>query len=164
MGIAVAITVSGTEQIDKQLSRLSVWERGEVLLSALEDGAKVVARRASELAPRGGSRTGRKRGVPHLADAISTTRRRYKTTQMAVVGPVYRRVTGANHGHLVEKGHRIATKKSGPIKDKKSDQSSASFVKPNPFLEPAVNDTRGQVEAAVIRGVIAAVDKALGSG
>ena len=56
---------------------------------------------------------------------------------VAVLGTDYGK---GSHGHLVEEGHRLVT----------HDGEEIGFVEPNPFLEPAVEDTKDYMQAELI--------------
>lgn len=121
-----------------------------------------------------------------IASFIGARKGKYKQTKTRTGKASIRRskkgedgpfLNPANYSHLLEFGHRVA--KGGPLRDtfetemtvvngkrrlrktnrikKKATGSVAGFVRPYPFLAPAVAQTRGQVDAAIGAGF----DKAL---
>lgn len=126
--------------------------------------------------PRPGSaRAARKRLFEQI---IIQTRPYYESKKvLGLVGPAYSPFGGgANHGHLVEHGHRVARRgtlaRSGANKSKRPPRSSfgqafsgrgsvVGQARAFPFLAPAVAQTRIDVQRRFEASVVKYIDKAL---
>lgn len=168
--VKVDVSAEGWAQADKELAQLPILVRGIELEKAMRKGVNLVARRARQLAPPPGY-PGDKPDKKALRDTIGTVLRRFRGGAVigAIVGPEYH--AGA-HGHLVEFGtkpHTIVAKKKKVLANRELANTLAFDVfgrkvnhpgaKPNPFMEPAFNDVKGQIEPTIIAALQKAVKK-----
>lgn len=97
---------------------------------------------------------------------INTRAYRNKNRFVGVVGPMYAKRGGGNHGHLVERGHRIVrggsaervgkyAGKLAPLAKNKTrgTGSIAGQVDGKPFLAPAVAQHQNTVEKAFVDAI-----------
>lgn len=149
--MSVAIKLENFEGVDDQLRQLPDSMRGNEIRKALGKAGRAVVRRAKQLVTPPGY-PGDKPGLKPLRDTIGVEVKGYDNSTVAVVGP--KRPTGA-HGHLVEHGHMIVGHK--PLK-----VQTGVATTPDPFMDPAAEQTKAQQQTAVIEGLKAAVKKATG--
>ena len=167
-------------------SAITNGRKMEILASGVRDALRPVQREASRKArqpgmawyekPRPGSpRAARKR----LFEQIIIQARPYYESKkvLGLVGPRYSPFGGgANHGHLVEHGHRVANKgtlrRSGRNASKRPPRSklgqpfagNAAVIgqaRAFPFLAPAVESTRLDVQRRFEKSVLRYINKAL---
>lgn len=169
--IKVRVSMETWDKADALLGRLPILVRGSELSKALTKGGSVVVRRARQLVTPPGY-PGDKPDKKPLRDTISTVIRQYKNGMFVlVIGPQY--PAGA-HGHLVEFGHRIASggtltplanrpRRTAPkskLPGRTGKGITVGIVPPHPFMEPAFQDTKDQIEPLIISALQKAVAKA----
>lgn len=154
------VTISETVKMEDYLSRLDFLMRGNAVSSALNAAGKVVVKAAkqnldSHRSERTG--TGEKQSVKAkaarakrkpIADSIATIVRRYRDGLLfaAIVGA---RKPYQTHGHLLEDGHvGHFWRKKGTI-----GPTRLGVVQAKRWLAPAVDSTRSQQDAAVIKSL-----------
>lgn len=123
------MSVTGFKEIDSVLKGLPNQLQDRVLKTAHADAAKPLIEAAKRIVPVG--KTG------NLKDSIGVERIALKKTNvvgLVQVGPRRRRGKKGFHGHLIEYGK---TNRDG------------SKTKPQPFMEPAFNQTKAQVETQI---------------
>lgn len=125
--------VTGAKEIDNVLRGLPLQVTDKVLQNSFSDAAKPLVQAAQSLAPKD-------KGT--LAESIGVTKEPAKTlVNRAVgqiqVGPRRKGKYKGFAGHLIEFGTTVRETKSG---------SNRGNVTPDPFMEPAFNQTKGQVE------------------
>lgn len=119
------IQLEGFDELNAKLGEVTDRVGRSIVRSALADGAEVVRRRASQLAPRD------PHSGQHLADhmAVSVSRQRGATGPALAIGPEHRFF----YGHFLE---------FGTVK-----------MRPQPFLRPAFDTTVDQVLDTVKRTI-----------
>lgn len=127
------IRLTGAKEIDQVLKGLPLQVTDKILQNSFSDAAKPLVQAAKSLAPKD-------EGV--LSESIGVTKEPAKTlVNRAVgqiqVGPQRKGKYRGYHGHLIEFGTTIRETKSG---------ANRGNVTPDPFMEPAFNQTSGQVE------------------
>jgi hypothetical protein len=151
----------------------------ETLGSAMKAALQPTAKAASSLVSQDGMsdytpRRGKRAGKPKLKDQMRATSRIYPRRKVivGVAGPQYPR---GSHGHLVERGHRIAVGGSmarvgkfaakGIAAARRVDRTGkgrvAGQVAGKPFLEPAAERTKASAQAHFEGAVGKFVDAAL---
>ena len=158
---SVSVTITETGDMDHILEQLPIMLQRGALDKALRAAGKVVAKRAKELCPRSsqtGTRegwssqtAGERTGAKPLAETIAVVVRKYDTASVAVVGPQY---PAGSLGHLIEYGHESKVWGKEPKKRKR--------VPPRPFMRPAIDETKGEQDAAMMRVLKAELEKAKG--
>lgn len=128
--MSVVISVSGVDKIDKVLRGMPVFISDTLLLNVHSKAAEPLVQRAKLLAPLG--KTGNlTKSVGIIKEGIK------KSDQLGLVKVGPRR--GGNykgyHGHLLEFGK---TNRDG------------TRTRPRPFMRPAFNQTKDQVERIII--------------
>lgn len=129
----MTVRLTGVKEIDSVLKGLPLQVTDRVLQNAFSDAAKPLVQTAQSIAPK---------DTGTLAESIGVTKEPAKTlVNRAVgqiqVGPRRKGKYKGYHGHLIEFGTTIRETKSG---------ANRGNVKPDPFMEPAFNQTSGQVE------------------
>lgn len=126
------ITVTGNKEIDAVLKRMPDVLTHRVLQSAHAESATPLVTAAHLLAPVG--KTG------NLADSIGVEKVPASAGTLGLVNVGPRRKGGkkGHHGHLVEYGK---TNRDG------------SKSKPKPFMEPAFERTKGEVEWSITKNI-----------
>lgn len=127
------IRLTGAKEIDAVLKGLPLQVTDKVLQNSFSDAAKPLVQAAQSLAPK---------DEGTLSESIGVTKEPAKTlVNRAVgqiqVGPRRKGKYKGYHGHLMEFGTTIRETKSG---------ANRGNVTPHPFMEPAFNQTSGQVE------------------
>lgn len=139
--MSVKLSVTGVKEIDAVLKGMPLQLQDRVLKTAHADAAKPLVQVATTLAPLG--KTGnlkRSIGVERISmkkiDAIG----------LVQVGPRRRSGYKGIHGHLVEFGTT-----SRETKGKKSMPAGINrgLMPAKPFMEPAFNQTKSLIEAAI---------------
>jgi len=123
------ISVTGIREIDRVLKGLPVQLQDRVLKNAHADAAKPLIATAKNIVPVG--KTG------NLKASIGVERVSLKKSNavgLVQVGPRRKGGSKGFHGHLIEYGK---TNRDG------------SKSKPNPFMEPAFNQTKNQIESNI---------------
>jgi len=123
--MSVKLSVTGIKEIDAVIKGLPLQLQDRVLKTAHADAAKIGVQAAKAIVP---VKTGT------LRDSIGVERVSMKrTTEIGLVqyGPRKRGGFKGFHGHLIEygKNNRDGTK-----------------TKPQPFMEPSFNQTKGQIQ------------------
>jgi HK97 gp10 family phage protein len=131
------IRLTGAKEIDNVLKGLPLQVTDKVLQNSFSDAAKPLVQAAQSLAPKG--ITG------NLVESIGVTKEPAKTlVNRAVgqiqVGPRRKGKYKGFAGHLMEFGTGIRETKSG---------ANRGNVTPRKFMEPAFNQTNGQVESRI---------------
>lgn len=126
--------VTGAKEIDNVLRGLPLQVTDKVLQNSFADAAKPLVQAAKSLAPKG--------ETLNLSNSIGVTKEPAKTlVNRAVgqiqVGPQRKGKYKGYAGHLIEFGTTVRETKSG---------ANRGNVTPDPFMEPAFNQTKGQVE------------------
>ena len=157
---SASVTITETGDMNAILEKLPI-AASDAVDKALRAAGKVVAERAKELCPRSiktgtwdawSKKTeGERRGVKPLAETIGVVVRKYDTSSVAVVGPQY---PAGSLGHLIEYGHSAIV--WGRVSKK------YRRVPPKPFLRPAVDETKGEQEAAMLGVLKAELEKVKG--
>ena len=158
---SVSVTITETGDMNAILEQLPIMLQRGAVDKALRAAGKVVAKRAKELCPRSsqtGTRegwskqtAGSRTGTKPLAETIGVVVRKYDTVSVAVVGPQY---PAGSLGHLIEYGHSAIV--WGRVSKK------YRRVPPKPFLRPAVDETKGEQDAAMMHVLKAELDKVKG--
>ena len=156
---SASVTITETGDMNAILEQLPIMLQRGAVDKALRAAGKVVAKRAKELCPRSsqtGTRegwskqtAGSRTGAKPLAETIGEVVRKYDTVSVAIVGPQY--PAGAL-GHLVEYGHKLVV----------YGHPTGRRVPPRPFMRPAVDETKGEQEAAMLGVLKAELDKVKG--
>lgn len=136
------IVVEGAREIQNCLKALPEAIQHKVQQKAHEQAAKPLVKRAQQLAPI---------HEGDLSESIGTVKPSLKKANEVGevrVGPRRRRPYKGFHGHLIEFGTK-------PRKNKKG--ANRGSVTPNPFMEPAFNQTR----SVVLREIQVETGKAL---
>jgi HK97 gp10 family phage protein len=126
------ISVTGVKEIDKVLSELPKQMTHTILGAAHAAAAKPLVERAKGLAPEGP--TGR------LVDSIGVTKTNIKKADKlgeVRVGPRRKGGFKGFAGHLVEYGTKPRRNRKG---------ARRGFMRPEPFMKPAFNLTKGIIE------------------
>lgn len=128
---------TGAKEIDNVLRGLPLQVTDKVLQNSFADAAKPLVQAAKSLAPKG--------KTLNLTNSIGVTKEPAKTlVNRAVgqiqVGPQRKGKYKGYAGHLMEFGTTIRETKSG---------ANRGNVTPNPFMDPAFNQTKGQVESRI---------------
>lgn len=127
--------VTGAKEVDNVLRGLPLQLTDKILQNSFADAAKPLVQSAKSLAPKG--------ETLNLSNSIGVTKEPAKTLVNRAVGQIqagpqrkgkYKGYTG----HLIEFGTTVRETKSG---------ANRGNVTPNPFMEPAFNQTKGQVES-----------------
>lgn len=133
------IRLTGVEEIDQVLKGLPLVVNDKLLQEAHAKAAKPLVDRAHLLAPV--YKTG------NLAESIGVVRTKSQLAgsvgqELGLINVGPRRKGGSKGfaGHLVEKGTKERSDKSG---------ANRGSVKPEPFMEPAWQQTQGQVESSI---------------
>jgi len=142
--MSITYDLRGGWEIDKTLAELPMKMRKRALRSALTKAGNLIKKRARQLVPRskGAAKSYRKsRGKKPLYQTIGTKIRTYPKSNggdvfLSVIGPEY--PAGA-HGHLVEFGHEIVGHKPKQVKTGRRSREI-------PFMQPAFEDMKGQVQ------------------
>ena len=153
------VTITETGDMDAILQQLPLMLQRQALDKALRAAGKVVAKRAKELCPRS-TRTGtsqwwsnetfaKRAQAKPLAETIGVVVRKYDTVSVAVVGPQY--PAGAL-GHLVEYGHNLVV----------YGRPTGRRVPPQPFMRPAVDETRSEQDDVMLNVLKAELEKVKG--
>lgn len=127
------ISVTGLKEIDQVLKGLPLQLQDRVLKNAHADAAKPLISAAKSIVAVG--KTG------NLKNSIGVERVSLKKTNeigLVVVGPRRKGGSKGFHGHLIEYGK---TNRDG------------SKTTPNPFMEPAFNQTKSQVETNISESI-----------
>lgn len=130
----VSIKVTGVKEIDKVLKGLPLQLNNKILQSAHFQAVKPLIEKAKLLAPEG--------PTGNLVDSIGAVRQPLrKATALGEVnvGPRRGRYKG-HHAHLIEYGTRPRRNKAG---------ANRGRVKADPFMEPAVEQTKDKVLSLV---------------
>lgn len=126
--------VTGAKEVDNVLRGLPSQVTDKILQNSFADAAKPLVQSAKSLAPKG--------ETLNLSNSIGVTKEPAKTlVNRAVgqiqVGPQRKGKYKGYAGHLIEFGTTVRETKSG---------ANRGNVTPDPFMEPAFNQTKGQVE------------------
>lgn len=129
--------VTGVKEIDQVLGGLPLQVTDKVLQNSFSDAAKPLVQAAQSLAPKGKTH--------NLVDSIGVTKEPAKTlVNRAVgqiqVGPRRKGKYKGFAGHLMEFGTTVRETKKG---------ANRGNVTPHKFMEPAFNQTSGQVETRI---------------
>jgi HK97 gp10 family phage protein len=128
--MSVNLSVTGLKEIDDLLKGLPRQLQHRVLQAAHADAAKPLIDFAQGYSP---FKTGKlERSIGAIKPPI------HKATEIGIVkiGPRRGGIYKGYHGHLIEYGHRIVTKKGKTV----------GKTRPKPFIEPAFNVTKKRVE------------------
>jgi HK97 gp10 family phage protein len=131
--MSATLSVTGIKEIDDLLKGLPKQLTHRVLQAAHADAAKPLINAAQAYAP---YRTGKlERSIGAIKPSI------HKATEIGIVkvGPRRGGSYKGYHGHLIEYGHRIVTRKGKTV----------GRTSPKPFMEPAFNVTKAKVEANI---------------
>lgn len=150
--MSTKVQITGVAELFNRLDRLPIELRGSAMQKGLTNVGDQIVRRARELAPFGGPRTGDKAGKKHLKDTIGRKVITYASMKFTglvlVAGPQY--PAGA-HGHIIEGGRGAAGWHEGRVSGK-------------PFMRPAFDDVSSRVTTIIENAVHEAVEKAVKSG
>lgn len=174
-GSAVRVDVRWTPEVDAALSKMDVTIRGVELERAIGKVGAAIVKRAKELVQRPGmpgyyatTKGRRTKTKKKLVETIAWKRKKYDDGRkiVLVAGPQY--PAGA-HGHLLERGHRIAKggtltsdrRKLAPASKRTGIRGGGSVAgesKAFPFMLPAAND----IEQKAIQIIVDSLRKAVG--
>lgn len=132
--MSVNISVSGVEKIDKVLRGLSPSLTHNLLANVHTIAARPFIERAKLFAPLG--------VTGNLTRSIGSERESFgKSDALGMVKAGVRRGRyKGNHGHLIEYGTRARVTRAG---------ANRGFVKAHPFVRPAFEQTKTQVERII---------------
>lgn len=133
--MSVTVSVTGVEELDRVLKQMSGSLTHSVVASAHTAAAKPLVEKARLLAPEGPN--------GYLVDSIGTVRVPQKKADAVgeiEAGPRRRAPYKGYHGHLVERG----TKKRQTSKG-----ANRGIMPKHPFMEPAFQQTKGQIETGI---------------
>lgn len=136
------------DSLEEVLEKLPLAAREKEVQRALRAGAKLAKDRAAQLAPVPGYK-GDKPGKTPLRDTMTIATRSYQGGGVQFVGVGPRWPDGA-HGHLVEFGHEIVTKKPNQVR-------TGARVPGKEFVAPAIDQTIDQqtqkIDASLLRAI-----------
>lgn len=135
--MSTTIKVTGLDEIDRVLRGLPSQVTHQIMSNAHADSAKPLIGLAKVLV---------RKKSGNLADSIGVRRTSLKKTGLVglvQVGPLRGGGRKGYHGHLIEYGHRIVTKLGKTV----------GFSRKFPFMEPAFNSTKGQIESNIADNV-----------
>lgn len=132
--MSVTVSLSGVEKIDKVLRGLSPSLTHNLLANVHTIAARPFIERAKLFAPHG--ETG------NLTRSIGSERESFgRSDNLGMVKAGVRRGKyKGNHGHLIEYGTKARTTRAG---------ANRGFVKARPFIRPAFEGTKSQVERII---------------
>lgn len=133
----VKLSVTGIQQVDDILKGLPNQVNHRILGAAHLDAAKPLINLASNIVR---VRTGK---LKNSIGGIRISQRKSNEVGMVHIGP--RRKKGVYfgfHGHLLEYGHVLKRKRK-----------IVGRVKPYPFMQPAFNNTKNQVESNIVTSI-----------
>ncbi|MEY3400427.1 MAG: hypothetical protein RLZZ86_24 [Cyanobacteriota bacterium] len=144
--MSVRLSVTGIVEIDILLKGLPNQVNHRVMGSAHADAAKPLINVAKNIVARREKVTGTGR-LENSIGPVKLSQRKSKEVGLVHVGPVRKkgRYYGY-HGHLVEYGHRL-------VSSKKTGKRNIGFVRPYPFMRPAFEQTKKQVETNITGSV-----------
>lgn len=176
------VVLSGFDELAKMFETLPAKVRNKILRPALRDGAKVIAAEARLLAP---VKSGNLRKNIKVR-ANKRARKQGRVGFIATVGKFGLFKGTEFYAAFVEFGHRIGKRSAAVrrlmdarrtgkktqaqrdlLKSKADGLDERKMVEPKPFLRPAFDNKKSEVEAAVIarlRTQIAEVAKSSGLG
>lgn len=156
-------------EVDSQLAKLELIDRRPVLLAGVRKGLGLVRARVRAILPRPGY-PGDKRGLKALRDTLKTKVREYGHKVFGIVGYEW---GAGSHGHIVEHGHDIVVGGTSPKpgKGRKTARKSkrtgrrgegriVGWVEGRFYMERAVKQLGGQIEAAMVEHITKAIDEA----
>lgn len=135
--MSATIKITGIDEIDKVLRGLPSQVNHQIMSNAHADSAKPLIALAKVLVRK---KTG------NLADSIGVKRTNLKRTGLVglvQVGPLRGGGKKGYNAHLIEYGHRIVTRFGKTV----------GFSRKFPFMEPAFNSTKGQIESNIADNV-----------
>lgn len=124
------VSITGLAEIDNLLRQLPIHIQHKLLSETHAEAAQPLVQRAASKAP---EKTG------NLSKSIGV--KKFNVTRasqlgLVQVGPLRGGGRKGYHGHLIEYGHRIVTKRGRAL----------GFVEERPFMAPAYNETKDMVE------------------
>lgn len=144
--MSVRISVTGIAEIDTLLKGLPNQVNHRVMGAAHVDAAKPLINVAKSIVARREKVTSTGR-LENSIGPVKLSQRKAKEVGMVHVGPVRKKGKYFGyHGHLVEYGHRL-------VSSKKTGKRNIGFVKPYPFMRPAFDQTKSQVENNITNSV-----------
>jgi HK97 gp10 family phage protein len=135
----IKISVTGVKEIDACLKAMPAALTHKVLGTAHADAAKPLVQREKSLAPVGSTH--------NLVDSIGVVKSsiaRAGSLGEVRVGPRKRGRYKGFAAHLIEYGTRPRRTKKG---------ANRGFLRPEPFAEPAFNQTKGVVQAGIVTSI-----------
>lgn len=131
------LSVTGLKEIDELLKGLPEQLKHRILQDAHADAAKPLINSAESKVP---VKTG---GLRRSIGAVKPSIKKAREIGLVKIGPRRGGRYEGYHGHLIEFGHRIVTKKGRII----------GATRPNPFMEPAFNSTKDQVKSNIAESI-----------
>lgn len=136
------VKITGVKELDDALSAMSAEMSDKTMQSAAMGASKVLIDRAKALAPSKGG--GLRQAIGAIKGSFNQVRSLVRQIGTIMVGPRRGRFKGYA-AHLMEFGTK--NRYSQSVRGKRTAPSFKGKVSPHPFMEPAFNETHGQVIA-----------------
>lgn len=143
MSNGVFIRVTGVKELDEALKAMTAEMSDKTMQSAAMGASKVLIDRAKSLAPSKGG--GLRQSIGVTKGSFNQVRSLQREIGQVKVGPRRGRYKGYA-AHLMEFGTKNRYSRS--VRGKRTAPSFKGRVTPRPFMEPAFNETKGQVIAS----------------
>lgn len=139
--MSVKISVTGIAEIDNLLKGLPNQVTHRILGAAHLDAAKPLINRAAMTVR---AKSGR---LAASIGGVKVSQRKTNEVGLVYVGPRRKKFEyHGYHGHLLEYGHKL-------VSSKRSGKRLIGFVKPYPFMKPAFEQTKDQVQSNITNSI-----------